>query len=49
MSTGHKLLNCIAHSRAVHYQLPFVIPVAKDNKRARQKPEQSSLGCMDEN
>lgn len=35
-------LSCIAHSHAVHHQLPFVIPVAKDNKRALQKPEQSS-------
>lgn len=43
-------LNCIAHSHAaVHYQLPLVILVAKDNKRTQHKPEQSSLGRMDEN
>lgn len=41
-------LNFIAHSHAVHYQMPLVIPVAKHNKKTRQKPKQSSLGCMDE-
>lgn len=34
-------LSRIAHSHAVRHQLPFVIPEAKDNKRALQKPEQS--------
>lgn len=42
-------LNSIAHSHAAHYQLPLVIPVAEDNKRAQQKPEQGSLGHTDEN